>query len=139
MNNAFDQFDGMDLSALGNEADRLDKLVKEQEDTLSNTKQLLEHLKTVRLPRMLTDMGLSSARLASGRGIAIDKKLFVSCLAGDKPALIDWLKENGEGGIVKEEVNPQTLKSWAKDRIENMQEVPEVVRITTAEHVKFTR
>lgn len=37
----------------------------------------------------------------------------------DMPGLVGWLKDKGEGAIVKEVVHPQTLRAWYRSLVTN--------------------
>ncbi len=57
----------------------------------------------------------------------------------DRPAFFAWLKEQGEGGMIKtkEEVHHKTLEGWVNKRLENNLPMPEQVKLFTIKKVKI--
>lgn len=135
----FTEYDGASISTLGAAAEKLDKEVKRLDAELSTAKEELNHLLTFRIPRKLEEEGLTAVDMPSGRRLKLDEKFFCNVLVGDKPELNEWLRDNGYGDLIKEEVNPNTLKAWAKGRVEAMEEVPPMCKISTSTVAKFTK
>ena len=54
-------------------------------------------------------------------------RLYASCREENKPALFDYIREEGREDLIKENVNPQTLSSFVTELIENGKAVPECI------------
>jgi hypothetical protein len=135
---AFPELENLPCVKLGERMEVLDAKIKDAEEVVSGLKKEFEHIRVILLPKRLEAEGLKNFRLASGRGITTTPEMFVSVLAGDKPAFIQWLKDSGQAGIVKEDVNPQTLKAFVKERIENAEEYPaDIVKVTIIPKARF--
>lgn len=76
--------------------------------------------------------GSGSVTHVSGAMVYLRHDVQAYVLAADKPAFFEWLRANGAGEMIKEDVHSGTLKSWAKDRLENSAEIPDLVKVTPA-------
>jgi hypothetical protein len=47
-----------------------------------------------------------------------------------EPETFAWLREEGEGSIIKETINARTLAAWVKERKENEAEIPDFFSVT---------
>ena len=57
----------------------------------------------------------------------------------DETMFINWLDDNGFGGLAKRNVHPQTLKSFCKEQIESKNKLPKGVKIYPKPMVKIRR
>ena len=134
----YPELETLPVVKLGERMEELDGSITEKEEILKVIKAELEFIKTVLIPKKLEEEGLKNFRLASGRGITTSTDLYVSVLADDKPTFMQWLRDSGQGGIIKEDVNPQTLKAFIKNRIENAEDYPaDIVKVTPVTKAKF--
>jgi hypothetical protein len=64
-----------------------------------------------------------------------------SCSMPDKNTGIDWLKNNGHGGIVQETVNSSTLSAFAKNMLEEsgIELPPEIFKVGTKPYTSITK
>lgn len=135
---SYEHLDGLPVVKLGERMEELDAIIAEKEEDLKTVKAEFEFIRVTLIPKKLEEEGLKNFRLASGRGITTSTDLYVSVLADDKPTFMQWLKDSGQGGIIKEDVNPQTLKAFIKNRIENAEEYPaDIVKVTPVTKAKF--
>jgi len=49
----------------------------------------------------------------------LQPKMYVGAVAANKPAFLKWLRKKKHGGIIKEDVHPQTLKSFVKELMDD--------------------
>lgn len=54
-------------------------------------------------------------------------RLLASCREENKPALFEFLKEEGRCDMIKQTVHPSSLSSFVGELIENGHEVPEII------------
>ena len=134
----FPELEGLPVVKLGELMEELDAEINAKEEVLKAIKAKFEHVRVILIPKKLEEEGLKNFRLASGRGITTSTDLYVSVLADDKPSFLQWLRDAGQGGIIKEDVAPQTLKAFIKDRINNAEDYPgELVKVTPVTKAKF--
>lgn len=61
----------------------------------------------------------------AGQLFYLSTRTMASAKAEDKDALFAWLKQNGYGDLVKEQVNAQSLNSFAKELLAEADQLPE--------------
>lgn len=134
----YPEYDSLRIEELGAELERLDAESERMEEAHKAVKARIEHLKVHRIPKALEEAKLKNIRLASGRGVTVENRMFVSSRAEQKPALIEWLRNSGNGGLVQEVVNPQTLKAFVKGCLDDGKEFPaDLVQVTVQPQAKF--
>ena len=88
------------------------------EQTKTNNKEIEETQEE--LIQFLVEEGKKSTGYIEGVGnFSIAKERFPSVKSANMPDFLDWVKQGGSANIVKETINPQTLKSWLKKEIAN--------------------
>ena len=98
----------------------LEAKVKEINDQIEHTEQ--------GLVGEMVNMELQNFSRA-GQMFYLSTKIYASAVADRKPELISWLKANGYGDMVQEQVNAQTLAAWVREQLgEDQEELPKGVR-----------
>jgi hypothetical protein len=101
------------LVSMAKEVIETERLVEDLEDNLADLKKRLNKMKTVDLPDMMAECGLSEFKTDTGFRITVDD--FVSgSLPKDeqrRDQAIRWLESNGAESLIKTEVNLQFGKS----------------------------
>lgn len=82
------------------------------------------------VPAVMKEHGLDSVTRGDTL-IYLRRDTRANVLAANRGALAAELREMGEGSIITEYVFPQTLTSWAKDRLEDGLPIPAVVELAT--------
>ena len=85
------------LQDIQQEIDNHKSKIKELEDRE-------KHFSQVVIPDMMNAMNLKTMKLKDGSEIEISNKFFASALAAKRPEAYQWLRENGLGNIVKNEI-----------------------------------
>ena len=102
-----DQSTSIDPDKLSTEVEKLQSLKKEIEDLESRVKDLKEdekYFSCIIIPKLMEDMNLSSLKLKDGSELSV-KKIYSASIRADKKAeAIHWLRENGLGDIVKNNI-----------------------------------
>ena len=76
-----------------------------QEDTIKQKKKDIEHLSGEVIPTMLSEMGLSFLKLQDGSSIEVKTNYSATITQANKEAAFNWLRENGLGDIIKNEIS----------------------------------
>ena len=63
-----------------------------------------KHFSQVVIPDMMNAMNLKTMKLKDGSEIEVSNKFFASALAAKRTEAYNWLRENGLGNIVKNEI-----------------------------------
>lgn len=133
------------LAVLGDELEslrvRLDeiaaekKLVQERFDDL-RTRQLPELMRALGLA---TEDGRGSFTLASGARISLRTDMYASVVKAKEPELFAWLRSNQLADMIRETVNPQTLRAFCRERAEEGTPLPPGVTTYTETSATLTR
>ncbi len=96
-----------DAKALSDQVVKLRNLedqIKSTEDSLKNLKQKADSLSGEVIPTMMTEMNISTMKLADGSAIEVKPVYGASIPADKKEEAFNWLRENGLGDLIKNEV-----------------------------------
>lgn len=89
------------LVGLANDQMALEQKIAAAEDEVKRLKAEHKTLTEQTIPDFMREIGIKDFTLDNGAKIAIDEVLSFSIPAGRKGAVIDWLREIGEVGIIK--------------------------------------
>lgn len=135
---------GNDLSFLVEEMLVARANVDGLEEMLKGAKAKLDELRKRRIPEKMHELGLirpdgrGNFTHTSGARVHLKIDTFASIRrtndAGQATdehelALWQWLRESGHGDLIKETVNPMTLKSFCKERLEDGEPLPPGVNV----------
>ena len=102
-----DQTDVIDPKKLSEEVEKLKTIqttIKSLEDRIKDLKEDEKHYSFIIIPKLMEDMNLKSLKLKDGSELKITNKFFASAKADKKQEAIKWLRDNGLGDIVKNEI-----------------------------------
>jgi len=102
-----DQSNSIDPDKLSTEVEKLQSIqnqIQNLEDQVKDLKQDEKHFSCVVIPKLMEDMNLSSLKLKDGSELTV-KQIYSATLKADKKAEgIHWLRDNGLGDIVKNNI-----------------------------------
>ena len=120
-----------DLLKLKNEKSEL-------EEDIKRVKQQIE-IQQNKLIELMTEEEIQNFKDKNGVTFSLKTTIIPNVLAENKVALVEALKENGYEGLVKEEVNAQTFKSFVKEQgWETTEELPEYLQNIVSLYEKTT-
>ena len=96
------------IQTLADQVEKLNSLqqrIELQEDNLKNTKKEFEHLSGEVIPTMMAEMGLSHLKLMDGSSVDVKPNYSASISIANRDAAFNWLRENGLGDIIKNEIS----------------------------------
>ena len=79
--------------------------VKLQEEALKISKRELEVVSGEVIPTMLSEMGLSSLKLADGSSVDVKPFYSATITVQNREKAFNWLRTNGLGDIIKNEIS----------------------------------
>jgi hypothetical protein len=94
-----------DMTDLSSEVDKLSNLqdeIKASEDKISELKREEQRLSVI--PTLLAESGFTSIKLADGSSLEVKPYYNASIAIRNRDAAYNWLRENGLGDIIKNEV-----------------------------------
>ena len=79
--------------------------LKIMEDALKEKKKEIDRVSGEVIPTMLSEMGLSQLKLADGSSVDVKPFYSASISAQNKEKAYEWLRNNGLGDIIKNEIS----------------------------------
>jgi len=102
-----DQANTVDPDKLSTEVEKLRSIqneIKSFEDKIKDLKEDEKHFSCIVIPKLMEDMNLKSLKLKDGSELTIKDVYFASLKADKKAEGIHWLRDNGLGDIVKNNI-----------------------------------
>ena len=96
------------IQSLADQVEKLDNLAKEieaAEDVLKQRKKNYDYLSSEVIPTMMAEMGLSHLKLMDGSSVDVKPNYSASITLANREAAFNWLRENGLGDIIKNEIS----------------------------------
>jgi hypothetical protein len=96
------------IKSLADEVKKLramEDLIKTMEETLKNKKKDLERVSGEIIPTLLSEMGLSSLKLADGSAVDVKPYYSATISIANREKAYNWLRLNGLGDIIKNEIS----------------------------------
>ena len=101
----FDKMDDVDkLAHKIKEMQAIQKDIEQNEEYLKQRKKDLEQVSGEAIPTMLSEMGLSYLKLADGSSVEVKTNYSANITQANKEKAFNWLRENGLGDIIKNEL-----------------------------------
>ena len=107
-----DQQDAMskteNIQSLADQVEKLESLqsrLQLQEDNMKSTKKEIEKLSGDIIPTMMSEMGLAELKLQDGSHLKVSTSYRATITEANKAAAFNWLRENGLGDIIKNEIS----------------------------------
>ena len=107
-----DQQDAMskteNIQSLADQVEKLESLqtrLQLQEDNMKSTKKEIERLSGDIIPTMMSEMGLAELKLQDGSHLKVSTSYRATITEANKEAAFNWLRNNGLGDIIKNEIS----------------------------------
>jgi len=95
------------LASFCHELAELERMIGNYEDQIKTYKEKADKISSEIIPNMLAEQGLSSLKLADGSSIDVKKSYNCTIKKDQMELAYNWLRENGLGDIIKNEVAVQ--------------------------------
>ena len=95
------------LTSLADQVKKLRNLedqLKAEEEALKNKQREAQRISGEVIPTLLSEMGLSSLKLADGSAVEVKPYYAANISLKNREAAYNWLRENGLGDIIKNDV-----------------------------------
>ena len=107
-----DQQDAMkrtdNIQSLADQVQRLEAMQQQleiQENALKEKKKQIQHISGEVIPTMMSEMGLAELKLHDGSHLKVSTSYRATITEANKEAAFNWLRENGLGDIIKNEIS----------------------------------
>lgn len=112
------------LARLVHELAERQEALTELEDEADMQKQRISEIKTVLLPGVMDELGVSEIKLEDKTKIKVESKVNASIKKENELKVFDWLVNNGYGGLIKSSVTAE----FGREEIEQAQEIVAALR-----------
>ena len=107
-----DQQDAMkrtdNIQSLADQVQRLEAMQQQleiQEEAIKEKKKQIQHISGEVIPTMMSEMGLAELKLHDGSHLKVSTSYKAHISEANKEAAYNWLRENGLGDIIKNEIS----------------------------------
>ena len=83
----------------------LHKRIEKSEDNLKDLKKEYQRISGEVIPTMMSEMGLAELKLQDGSHLKVSTSYRATITEANKEAAFNWLRENGLGDIIKNEIS----------------------------------
>lgn len=108
-----------ELRAAKDEKAELEAALKVANGTI---RDLAEH----KIPDYMEDNDIDKLSVDGVGTVFLQQKVYASVKADEREAFYEWLRDNGNGDLVKETVHPSTLNAFAKEQLSEGKALPEM-------------
>ena len=110
--------------------------IKESREALAEMEELLSR---EQIPEIMKEHGVKTITVEGVGRVTVSYRF--SCSMLDKEMGLDWLRNNGHGGIIIETVNSSTLAAFAKSQLQEQgAELPaDVFKTSTSPYTSITK
>ena len=96
------------VQSLADQVERLEAMQKQleiQEEAIKEEKKQIQHISGEVIPTMMSEMGLAELKLHDGSHLKDSTSYKAHISEANKEAAYNWLRENGLGDIIKNEIS----------------------------------
>lgn len=92
------------------------------------------------IPAMMEDQGIENLTVEDLGRLGLTADLYVSIKSGKKEEFFTWLNKHKLGDLIQDSVNPSTLKSFVKGRMDAGKEIPgDLLNVTPFTRASITK
>ena len=96
------------VQSLADQVERLEAMQKQleiQEEAIKEKKKQIQHISGEVIPTMMAEMGLAELKLHDGSHLKVSTSYRATITEANKESAFNWLRENGLGDIIKNEIS----------------------------------
>ena len=96
------------VQSLADQVERLEEMQKQlliQEEAVKENKKQIQHISGEVIPTMMSEMGLAELKLHDGSHLKVSTSYRAHISEANKESAYNWLRENGLGDIIKNEIS----------------------------------
>lgn len=123
--NEFSKYDSQTLVELVHAMSTLQNRKEAVEDQLKIINKEFDFLRITKIPSKMEEDGVDRINVTGVGRVSLTADMHVSVKAEQKERFFEWLRDNGRGDLLQENVNPSTLKAAVKGMYRNGEEIPE--------------
>jgi hypothetical protein len=121
----FKKYDSMSLVDLVHSMSTTQNRKEALEDQLKIINREFDFLRITKVPSKMEEDGVDRINVTGIGRVSLTADMHVSVKAEQKSEFFVWLKDNGRGDLLQENINPSTLKAAVKKMFRDGEEVPD--------------
>ncbi len=125
--NEYSQYDGLSVVELVHAMATLQNRKEAMEDQLKVINKEFDFLRITKIPSTMEDEGIDRINVTGIGRVSLTADMHVSVKAEQKAAFFEWLRDNGRGDLLQENINPSTLKATIKGMFKSGESVPDTL------------
>jgi hypothetical protein len=118
------------LTDLAKELASLKLQKKDLEDRVKTCNKQIQAIAVGKLPELMSELEIPTFKIDGIGTFYLQDKLECFVAADDRAKTYDWLRDKGHGSLVVDYVWPRTLNAWAKEQLNEGQELPDTMKAT---------
>lgn len=123
--NEYAKYDNMSLVDLVHAMSTMQGRKEVLEDQLKIVNKEFDFLRITKIPTKMEEDGVDRINVTGIGRVSLTADMHVSVKADQKPEFFVWLRDNGRGDLLQENINPSTLKAAVKKMFREGEEVPD--------------
>jgi hypothetical protein len=125
--NEYSQYDGLTLVDLVHAMSTLQNRKEAMEDQLKLINKEFDFLRITKIPTVMEEDGVDRINVTGIGRVSLTADMHVSVKADQKAAFFEWLRDNGRGDLLQENINPSTLKATVKGMFKKGEDIPDTL------------
>jgi len=121
----FKKYDSMSLVDLVHAMSTTQNRKEALEDQLKIINREFDFLRITKVPSKMEEDGVDRINVTGIGRVSLTADMHVSVKAEQRSEFFVWLKDNGRGDLLQENINPSTLKAAVKKMFRDGEEVPD--------------
>jgi hypothetical protein len=123
--NEYSKYDGVSLVDLVHAMATMQNRKEALEDQLKIINKEFDFLRITKIPTKMEEDGVDRINVTGIGRVSLTADMHVSVKADQKSEFFTWLRDNGRGDLLQENINPSTLKAAVKKMFREGEEVPD--------------
>jgi hypothetical protein len=127
IDNEYAKYDNVSLVDLVHAMSTVQNRKETLEDQLKIVNKEFDFLRITKIPAKMEEDGVDRINVTSIGRVSLTADMHVSVKADQKAEFFTWLRDNGRGDLLQENINPSTLKAAVKKMFREGEEVPDTL------------
>ena len=125
--NEYAKYDDLSLVDLVHAMSTMQSRKEALEDQLKIVNKEFDFLRITKIPTKMEEDGVDRINVTGIGRVSLTADMHVSVKADQKSEFFTWLRDNGRGDLLQENINPSTLKAAVKKMFREGEEVPDTL------------
>jgi len=127
IDNEYSKYDNVPLVELVHAMSTMQNRKEALEDQLKIVNKEFDFLRITKIPAKMEEDGVDRINVTGIGRVSLTADMHVSVKADQKSEFFTWLRDNGRGDLLQENINPSTLKAAVKKMFREGEEVPDTL------------